>query len=214
MADNITINSGAGGPVVAADDISSVFYQRVKLSVGADGSATDVSSAAPLPVGGSIVRSATEFTRPANTTAYTAGDVVSNSTSATTLIDLANAVRANGASGYIVRVAVTADQKSITPRLRVHFYNASNPTVSVDNAAHQDKYADVAKQLGYVDLPAMITGTDTTNSTMSYSVNDTVRLPVVAGGATTSLYATLETLDAFTPASGGKFTVTVFVDTN
>lgn len=49
MADNITINTGSGGPVVAADDISSVFYQRVKLSVGADGSATDVSSAAPLP---------------------------------------------------------------------------------------------------------------------------------------------------------------------
>ena len=49
MADNVTINAGAGGPAIAADDISSVFYQRVKLSVGADGSATDVSSAAPLP---------------------------------------------------------------------------------------------------------------------------------------------------------------------
>ncbi len=48
MADNYTIN----GIVVATDDISSVHHQRVKIGVGADGSATDVSAAAPLPVYG------------------------------------------------------------------------------------------------------------------------------------------------------------------
>lgn len=213
MADNVSITSGSGTSI-AADDISSVFYQRVKLSVGADGSATDVSSAAPLPVGGLVTRADTEFTRPANTTAYTAGDVVSNSTSATTLITLANAVRVNAGTGYIVRVAVTTDLKSITPKIRVHFYNASDPTVSVDNAAMRHLYVDNAKRLGYVDLPAMTTGTDTTNSTMSMSVNDTCRLAVVAGASTTSLYAVLEALDAFTPASGQKFTLTVFTDCN
>ncbi len=41
MADNVTLNAGAGGSVAAADDIGSVFYQRVKLSVGADGTAVD-----------------------------------------------------------------------------------------------------------------------------------------------------------------------------
>ena len=50
MADNVTLNPGSGGAVVAADDISSVFYQRVKVSHGADGSATDTAVAAPLPV--------------------------------------------------------------------------------------------------------------------------------------------------------------------
>lgn len=165
-------------------------------------------------VGGKIARASTEFTRPADTTAYTAGDVVSNSTSATTLIDLANAVRVNGGSGYIVRVALSTDKKSITPRFRVHFFNASGPTVAADNAAYKELYADGAKRLGYVDMPAMITGTDTTNSDMSRTVNDTVRLPVVAGGATRSLYAVLEALDAFTPASGEKITLTVFVDNN
>jgi hypothetical protein len=34
MADNITLNAGTGGAVVAADDISSVFFQRVKLTDG------------------------------------------------------------------------------------------------------------------------------------------------------------------------------------
>lgn len=50
MADNTTLNSGTGGDVIATDDISGVKYQRVKVCQGADGSAADVSSAAPLQV--------------------------------------------------------------------------------------------------------------------------------------------------------------------
>lgn len=50
MADNVTLNAGSGGSVVATDDIGSVHYQRVKISQGADGSASDVSTANPLPV--------------------------------------------------------------------------------------------------------------------------------------------------------------------
>jgi hypothetical protein len=49
MADNVTITPGTGA-TVAADDIGGVLFQRVKIAAGADGSATDVSSAAPLPV--------------------------------------------------------------------------------------------------------------------------------------------------------------------
>lgn len=49
MADNIAVTPGTGA-TIAADDISSVLYQRVKISQGADGTAVDVSSAAPLQV--------------------------------------------------------------------------------------------------------------------------------------------------------------------
>jgi hypothetical protein len=49
MADNVSITPGSGA-TVAADDIGGVLFQRVKIAAGADGSATDVSSAAPLPV--------------------------------------------------------------------------------------------------------------------------------------------------------------------
>lgn len=45
MADNITLPAGT----LAADDISSVLYQRVKPAVGADGTAVDVSASAPIP---------------------------------------------------------------------------------------------------------------------------------------------------------------------
>ena len=47
MADNVQI---ATGIYAASDDIGGVQYQRVKTTWGADGTATDVSAAAPLPV--------------------------------------------------------------------------------------------------------------------------------------------------------------------
>lgn len=50
MADNITANPGTGGDTIAADDIAGVKHQRVKISQGADGTAVDVSAAAPLQV--------------------------------------------------------------------------------------------------------------------------------------------------------------------
>jgi hypothetical protein len=50
MADNTTLDPGTGGDVIATDDIAGVKYQRVKVTHGADGSATDVSTASPLPV--------------------------------------------------------------------------------------------------------------------------------------------------------------------
>lgn len=45
MADNIAITQGAG-TTVATDDIGGVHYQRVKPTLGADGTAVDVSAGA------------------------------------------------------------------------------------------------------------------------------------------------------------------------
>lgn len=50
MVDNITLNSGSGGSVIATDDISSVHYQIIKLAYGALNTATLVTTSAPLPV--------------------------------------------------------------------------------------------------------------------------------------------------------------------
>jgi len=49
MADNVDITPGTG-KTVATDDVGGFHYQRVKVTWGADGTATDASAAAPLPV--------------------------------------------------------------------------------------------------------------------------------------------------------------------
>jgi hypothetical protein len=41
MADDVVLNVGSGGDTIAADDVGGSKHQRVKLSLGADGSATD-----------------------------------------------------------------------------------------------------------------------------------------------------------------------------
>lgn len=100
MADNVAITPGSGASV-AADDIGGVLHQRVKISIGADGSAADLDmgredAASALPVVLSTedkatldaIKDAVEDTAPVAVTGGTshcATSVVSPSTSATTL---------------------------------------------------------------------------------------------------------------------------------
>ena len=165
-------------------------------------------------VGGKLTRVDVEFTRPANTTAYTAGDVVSNDATTTTPMAFANLARVNAGSGYIVAARLVTDKKSITPKIRVHLFNAADPTLSGDNVAHQEKYADIGKRIASFDLAAMTTATDTSNSDTSRASDDTLRVPFACAAASRTVYAVLEALDAFTPASGQKFTLTLIADNN
>lgn len=50
MADDVVLNPGTGGDTIAADDVAGVKYQVVKLAVGADGAASLVANANPIPV--------------------------------------------------------------------------------------------------------------------------------------------------------------------
>ena len=49
MADNVGYTPGTGA-TVAADEIAGVLHQRIKLGIGDDGVAVDVSAANPLPI--------------------------------------------------------------------------------------------------------------------------------------------------------------------
>lgn len=61
MTDTVTLNPNSGVSTTATfatDDISGVHHQRVKVEFGADGVASDVSAATPLPVNPGILASA------------------------------------------------------------------------------------------------------------------------------------------------------------
>lgn len=157
-------------------------------------------------VTGTVTTVGVEFTRPANITAYDIGDAVTNSASTTIPMEFANLVGVTGGNGIIKTVRLETDQKSITPRIRVHlFSDKTSLTVSADNAAWKDVYADSAKRLGYIDLAAMVTGADAAASNVSYSFSSALSFPVHAITGSRSIYAVLETLDAFTPTSEEKF---------
>jgi hypothetical protein len=48
MADNVGYTPGTGA-IVAADEIGGVLHQRIKVGIGTDGEAVDVSSSNPMP---------------------------------------------------------------------------------------------------------------------------------------------------------------------
>ena len=165
-----------------------------------------------LPVAGLLVSATAEFTRPGDTAAYAALDNIANSTSTPAVLTFANVVRANGLSGYVTKVRLETDQTTDTARFRLHLYKVA-PTAINDNAGcTAPLYADRANWIGAIDLPAA--KTEGGSTTAAYALNITDRLPFVAATGDVNLYGLLETLDAFTPANGQKFSVTIDVDDN
>lgn len=80
MADNVGYTPGSGA-TVAADDIGGVLHQRVKIGVGADGSATDVSTSNPMPVNasnGELVEALEALRMATNTLTKTMGFALPN----------------------------------------------------------------------------------------------------------------------------------------
>lgn len=92
MADNITLNSGTGGAVLATDDITSVHYQIIKLAFGALDSATLVTTSAGLPV--------------QQQGTWNIGTV-------TAVTDITNPVVINGGAGQTSDIKVTLDSEAV-----------------------------------------------------------------------------------------------------
>jgi len=184
MADNVTLPGT--GEIVAADDVGSAKYQRVKLTAGIEGIAAD---------SGSYTVSS-NFNRPANTTAYSADDNVSNNTTAGSVTPLSFAL--SGSAGIIRRVRVRkSDQTVATPTIRVWFFESSPTVGSGDNAAFAQP---LAASVGYVDVAVTSAGSD---DAVGWTNCD---IPVVAA----TCYALLQTTSAFTPANAETFTITIW----
>jgi hypothetical protein len=188
-----------------------VTGDRVPVAYGDNGDGTF----SPTGLIGKLTAVSVEITRENNATPYGIGDVISASASTPAVHQLANIMRVVGGSGYISSIRVTSNVKSVVPAIRIHFYNASDPTVSGDNLPHRELYADIAKRLGYVDLPTMTTAADTSNSDMSRTMTATPPwLPVFAAAASRNLWFSIETLTAVTLTAQSKVTVVVIVDNN
>lgn len=163
-------------------------------------------------VGGTTFTSTTSFTRPNDTTAYAALDTISDSTSAPTVLTFTGAAKVTAGTGYITKLIAATDQKTCTARLRLHFYYNSAPTAINDNSPFLWLWANRANYIGSLTLPAFGTE-DPTNSTGAYAIDIVDRLPFTTA-TTSSLYAIVETLDAFTPAAQQNFYFILGVEQN
>jgi hypothetical protein len=166
MADNLGYTAGAG-TTIAADDISSVFYQRVKLSIGADGTAVDASAAAPVPVYGVGVSASATFTPAASS--HTANDVVGGAQTF--------ALGALSASVFMITDAELLINSGTAQATawRLYLYNVTPPSATADDGAWDLPSGDQASFLGYIDLGTAI-DMGSTQWIENHGVNKTVKL--------------------------------------
>jgi hypothetical protein len=214
MADNVAITAGAGTSI-AADDIGSVFYQRVKLALGADGSAADAVGGSGV-TGTGVVRAvlATDVGLPAGeshlgqvqtpiqfvtvsfttpTSALAAGDVAA----ATQVV--ASCTRANDTHAILNSITLidTDDQKA---KLRLMLFDA-NTALGTEDAAPDIDDTEVLTVQGYVDIAV----TDYVDLGGASVVNKSnLGIVVKPATGTDDIYAALYTPDTSTPtyASG------------
>lgn len=157
-----------------------------------------------------IVLSAS-FTRPANTTAYAAGDLVANNTTAGSVIPLswANATRVSGDCLRIERVRIEKSGTSLTnASFRLHLFESiPTPTVG-DNGVYNSS--------GTLATNNALSMAGTFPVTMIWAASDGamgIGTPTTGMGATISptsgrtIYGLLEVTAAYTPASGETFYV-------
>lgn len=139
------------------------------------------------------------ITRPNDTNAYTAGDVVGPSTaSAGAVWEFTNIGIANGTvliKDLYFEIDVTSIPSGMSS-FRLHLYNATPPSALGDNAAWTLASGDRTAYLGYIDIPLPTLITSTT--VFLQVANLDKMFPM---GATTSLFAYLVSNGAYTPTA-------------
>ena len=155
---------------------------------------TDGSYAAGIVSAG--FRSVATITRPSNTTAYTAGDVVGD-TGGSAILSMTSA----GPSGGFVlvqSVSLIFSDRTVPSGMgafRIHMYSAS-PTAIADNAAFDLASGERDAYMGYIDLPAPLDFGSTI-----YTQTDYPGRLIKLAAASTTLFAEIETRGAYTPVS-------------
>lgn len=172
----------------------------------------------PLPVSivaspsstGTVASASLSFTRPENTTAYDAGDVIGIADSGTpanagSAIHTLASVGPAGSVQKLVELSLYIGLTAVPSGMgnfRVHFYNAS-PTAILDNAAYDLVANDRAKYLGYVDL---VTPADFGSTLWAQDPIPRDKEFKLASAAT-DFYVQIETRAGFTPASATAYSI-------
>jgi hypothetical protein len=148
------------------------------------------------------------FTRPADTTQYAAGDLVANSTTAGSVTPMSWTLGSSSISAPITikRARIVTDATSVTSlNFRLHLYDASPAVANGDNSAFSSTKA--ANYLGYLSCD----GSTTPGAKFS---DGAVAIGAATAGAeinvrptSNTVYGLLEALATYTPASAEVFTV-------
>lgn len=141
-----------------------------------------------------------EITRPANTTVYSANDVVADVSAA--FVQFSNVAKSIASGVKITRVRIQTEDTGVAgKKFNLHLYKEA-PTFIADNAAFAISYANSTKRIGAIPV-VMGTGNLGTVGMNDYD-------HMITNPTAKDIYWILETVDGFTPsANSTKFTVVI-----
>jgi hypothetical protein len=156
-----------------------------------------------------IFNPSASFTRPANTTAYAAGQLIANSTTAGSVapmqFNMGNIFPVNQFRLTRARLVKTGTAAIAANGIRIHLYQGTAPTcTNGDGAAWLTTSA--AGWIGNIDVTSMLAFSDGAAGTGSCPAGSEIMLRAAASGP---IYALLMALGAYTPISGEVFTLTL-----
>jgi hypothetical protein len=154
------------------------------------------------------------ITRPANTTAYAAGDAITDSTSAPTAITFAGCASANGGTGtiYSCQLVDGANQSTKGQFELWVFAGTATPTPDNDNAVFTPTDAELANLVGIFEFNAWYVGDATSGvggNCVSRALNQNMGFD--CGASVDDLYGLMVVRNAYTPVSGEVFTFILHV---
>ena len=143
-----------------------------------------------------------EFTRPNNSAAYVANDVVGDGS----VISFANVVDVAGGSADIYRAKlILSNVAGINRTYILHLFTLA-PTAIADTAQMKFLYADATKRIGTVSFT---TTTEGTGSDAAYATFYGSPLPFKCASGSKTIYGVLETKTAYTGAALTKYYVEI-----
>lgn len=159
-----------------------------------------------------VKRISASFSRPADTTQYTAGDVVGPVTTPA-MQAFAGAAKSNGGSGRILEVMMAFDLETITTAtFRLHWFNA-NVAPQADNVAFTGISTNPERYLGYIDPPILVTQAGGTlgqiRHTAGVSTTSTMPFNYQCASGDSGLYLVISALGAYTPKSAGIVRISI-----
>ena len=190
---------GAGGPALAQVFL---FWSEVPLNISY--------SESPQAVSGTTSDGEATITRPADTTAYTAGDAVANSTSAPTTLTFASVARANGGSGVILGAQLIDDSAPATVGQFVLYLFSASPTPTNDNSALSVSDADALNLVGIIPFTTS-KGLTACTVYAPFALGDASPFGFTCDAASSSLFGLLQAANGYTPASAGVLTISLVV---
>ncbi len=150
------------------------------------------------------------FTRPADTTAYAAGDRIGATTSDSDVTPLRTlfTARRNGGYGIITKLILMTDLVTFVNQIRIHFYTVSAPTGSVggDNAIMGVEYENRNQYLGYLNFAALAEPIVVAKSDVALAMLLEQKFGFQCASGDNKIYYALQTIDiSVAPASAQKF---------